>query len=562
MEPAAAAPLNARLGALVREEEEEVRKVLREVTARLAPYGSALGSARRLLAELDLRLALASVSRGWGGVAPELSEGTVDLRQARHPGIAAMVPLDLRLGGGCRVLVVSGPNTGGKTVALKTLGLAVLAHQSGLLVPAAPGCRLPVFEGVMADIGDEQSISQSLSTFSGHIVHLADFLARAGKGDLVLIDELGAGTEPVEGAALGVAILEELSGRGCLVAATTHHEALKEMALTTEGFENASMEFETATAMPTYRLRYGLPGASCALAIAGRYGIPDWVLHRASEVVGKGWIEPARIMERLVAEEHALREREALLVGREEGLVRREARVREEEDRVAGSVAEESDRARVVIRGLVREARDEAKRAREALKAAGLTTPEVDRIAVGAGRRLHDLEEAAARPPSGEPEVEGAPPPLGEKVWLPGFKAWGEVIGTEGWPREAELAVGGVRFRLPATALDFLRKSPPGRGGGIGFDTRPPESVRIDLRGMRVDEAVGEVERFIDRALLSGHPVVEVLHGKGTGALKDAVRSMLASHPGIVSFREAERGGGGAGVTLVVLRDEAEEKSR
>jgi DNA mismatch repair protein MutS2 len=562
VEPTAAAPLNARLGSLLREEEEEVRKVLREVTAALAPYAGVLAASQQTLSLLDLRLGMARVSGGWSGIRPESTDGEILLHKARHPGITEMVPLDLRLGRGHRILVLSGPNTGGKTVALKTLGLAVLLHQSGLLIPAAAGSRLPVLSGLLADIGDEQSIAQSLSTFSGHLVHLADFLGKAGGGDLLLIDELGAGTEPVEGAALGMAILEEFSRRGCLVLATTHHEALKEMALTTAGFENASMEFDTATAMPTYRLRYGLPGASQALAIARRYGIPASVVDAAADVVGRGWIEPARIMERLLAEEKRITERGAALAERETEAGRREERIVKEESRIAGAVAEESERARTTIRGLVREARDEVKRLRDALKAPRLTGPEVDRIAVESGRRLQGLAGEAATHVREEVAPSGGPPVLGDRVWLPGFKAWGEVIGIAAWPKEVEVAIRGVRFKLPGAGLDLLRTSPPERRGGIAVEVEEALSIRFDMRGMRVDEAIGEVDRFLDRALLTGHSVVELLHGKGTGALKAALREHLASHPGIVSFREAVREGGGAGVTLVVLRDDAEPKSR
>jgi DNA mismatch repair protein MutS2 len=512
------------------------------------------------------------------------SDDAIVLLSARHPGLSGrVVPIDIRLGEGYRALVITGPNTGGKTVALRTTGLLCLMHQSGLHVPAATGSRLPVLRDVFADIGDEQSVAQSLSTFSGHLRSIVRIVGSAGPGCLVLLDELGAGTDPTEGSALAQSILDRLIRSGALVVATTHYAELKVYAHDTPAARNASVEFDIDTLSPTYRLSIGLPGTSQAFAIAERLGLdPSLVedargrLSRAQQdfeatlaaiKASQAEIDEAREAAR-VAEARAVESRR---VADEE---RRRARV--EREQAAATAREEAERAVEAIHAEIAAARD-------LLARQTLTEARLDEAMARLGERL------AAIPVSGGAVVDVPPPVEG---WAVGQRAatrngWEGTITAIDDRGRATLAVGGAHTvvsldqLVPIEALPRAAGSPAGgrsavpstgRRGELGDRAhrqapRPATKARsdrdtgtrrmvpatLDIRGARVDEALELLERTLDGAALAGGGRLTIVHGHGSGALRDAVRNTLSGHPLVRDWRPGERGEGGDGATIVSL---------
>ena len=557
-------------------EQEEVGRILDELSALVAANAEALRETLAALARFDLWAAKAQLAADMDGIrAATADRPEVTLLGARHPGLAGrVIPIDIRLGDGYTALVVTGPNTGGKTVTLRTLGLLALMHQAGLHVPAEAGSRLPVFRDVFADIGDEQSIAQSLSTFSGHLRSITRIVEAAGPGTLVLLDELGAGTDPTEGSALAQALLDHFIRAGALVAATTHYAELKAYAHTTDGARNASVEFDLETLSPTYRLTIGLPGGSQAFAIAERLGLsPDIVadarsrlsenqrafeetLARIRETEG----ETSEALERARAAE--ARATAALRTADEERL-----RARRERDEAVRSARQEAEK-------LVDTIRDEVQATRRHLERETVTAPSLDAAVARAEAQL-------ARLPSddGNAPVEAAPPVL--HVWQLGERArnraggWeGRITALERGGKRATLESGGMRISVPVEDLDPVdgpseaegdpdrsigrnaRISRSGSGGGAGaiqLERARSVASSLDLRGARVDEALDALDRYLDDAALAGLEKAVIIHGHGTGALRDAVRARAGSHPLVVSTRPGERGEGGDGATIVKL---------
>jgi DNA mismatch repair protein MutS2 len=508
----------------------------------------------------------------------------VELLSARHPGLSGtVVPVDIRLGDGFTALVVTGPNTGGKTVTLRTLGLLALMHQAGLHIPAAGGSRLPVFRDVFADIGDEQSIAQSLSTFSGHMRSIIRIVDAAGPGTLVLLDELGAGTDPTEGSALAQALLDHFIKAGALVAATTHYAELKAYAHTTPGAMNASVEFDLETLSPTYHLTIGLPGGSQAFAIAERLGLPEALVadarSRLSESERAFEATLARIREtegetaesKARAREAELRAGEALRTAAEER--RRAQQVRADTER----------RAREEAARLVTELRDELESARRSLERAELTAPAIDTILARAEDRLARAPDPGPAPAPGSSR-RGRRGGAGERdepsapEWRVGDQArslsggWsGRIAEVDRGRGRATLEAGAMRVSVDLADLELVGSggasgsggATDGRNGGSGPSGTNVESIRLsrarsvpmslDLRGARVEEALTALERYLEDASLAGLARVSVIHGLGTGALRDAVRSDAAAHPLVRTVRPGERGEGGDGVTVVEL---------
>ena len=556
-------------------EQEEVDRILDELSALVAANGVALRETLGALASFDFWSAKAQLAAEMDGTRAETAERPeVTLLSARHPGLSGrVVPIDIRLGDGYTALVVTGPNTGGKTVTLRTLGLLALMHQAGLHVPAAPGSRVPIFRDVFADIGDEQSIAQSLSTFSGHMRSIIRIVDAAGPGALVLLDELGAGTDPTEGSALAQALLDHFIRAGALIAATTHYAELKAYAHTTPGAMNASVEFDLESLSPTYRLRIGLPGGSQAFAIAERLGLPEALVAdarsrltesqrtfeatlariRESEGEAAGALDRAR--------EAELRATEALRVADEE---RRKAR--RERDEVGRRSRDEAER-------IVGDLRVELEAARRELERGSLTAPAIDGV-------LERAEDRVARMPGeSEPESERAAPAPVARAWRVGERArsrsggWeGRVSALDRSGRRATLETGGIRVTVDLKDLELM----DGGDGREGSESRDGSAARgeagagtnvgalrlarartvpmsLDLRGARVDEALGALGTYLEDASLAGLERVTVIHGLGTGALRDAVRSESAAHPLVTSIRAGEKGEGGDGVTIVTL---------
>ncbi len=552
-------------------EAEEIARILDELSALVAANAEALRATLDALARFDFWAAKASLAGDLDGTRAETADRPeVVLLSARHPGLVGrVVPIDIRLGDGYTALVVTGPNTGGKTVTLRTLGLLSLMHQAGLHVPAAAGSRLPIWRDVFADIGDEQSIAQSLSTFSGHLRSIIRIVAAAGPGTLVLLDELGAGTDPTEGSALAQALLDHFIRAGALVAATTHYAELKAYAHTTSGARNAAVEFDLDTLSPTYRLSIGLPGGSQAFAIAERLGLPDEIVDDARSRLTESQRsfeatlasirategETSEALDRARAAE--LRATEALHAAQEER--RRARREREEAVRTARAEAER----------LVDELRSEIRATRETLARETVTAPILDDAVARAEAGLAQLPELESVSPEPEAPV--------ERTWRLGERArsrsggWeGRIAALERGGRRATLEAGGLRVTVdvedlvPALGDGASGGGRPAADGGDGAAASASSNAAalrlerartvassLDLRGARVDEAMEALNRYLDDAGLAGLDSVVVIHGMGTGAVRDAVRSTAADHPLVKSIRPGQRGEGGDGATIV-----------
>ncbi|MGB9888854.1 MAG: endonuclease MutS2 [Anaerolineae bacterium] len=554
-------------------EEQEIQRILADLSARVAARGAEVLETVDALADLDLAFAKARYADELDAVEPTMADGKPDrdptrlrLLRARHPLLdpATVVPIDVILDGETHVLVITGPNTGGKTVTLKTVGLLALMAQSGLHIPADETSMLPVFTAVYADIGDEQSIEQSLSTFSAHLTNILSFIHQADEHSLVLLDELGAGTDPAEGAALARALLETFRQRGAVTLVATHYPELKAYAQLTPGVCNACVEFDPETLRPTYRLTIGIPGRSNALAIARRLGLDEEIVRRAEALLSP----QERQTEHLLADLHRLR-LEAARARDEAYAARAEAqRLAEELRRRLARIDEE--RA-VILEEARREAQEELERLREEARAmrqqwrrmplASSGAPDSSG-APGLPPAAAEVEAALDRLAAEVAEALPAPAPLfptgplrpGDTVWVKSLRALGQLRALT--DDEAEVQVGPLRARVPVRELE--RRAPPERPvepSGVRY-MPPSVPLRLDLRGQTVEEALESLDRYLDAAALAGLPWAHIVHGKGTGALRQAVRDFLRHHPLVRSYRSGEEGEGGDGVTVVVLSEE------
>jgi DNA mismatch repair protein MutS2 len=564
MEPNAVLELNNELQALRRAEQREEERVLRRLSVEVRAASSALEGNQRLLARFDLRAAVARFGQLCGAVAPRLTKRPeIALREARHPllmfaadGTAQpqqAVPIDLRLAEDKQVLVISGPNTGGKSVALKTIGLLVLMVRSGLPIPCHPDSRLFLFPAVRADIGDEQSIEQHLSTFSGHLSRLQRILAQAGADTLVLLDELGTGTDPAEGGALAMAILDQLRENGARTVVTTHLNLIKGYALLQPGVENAAVEFDAATLAPAYRLHYGIPGASQAFAIARRLGLPAAVMARAENYLGDGERAGLELMERVNRQRHEL-ERQLDEARRLRECARRErARRKQLLDELEERKQTLLEKARHRGEQLVRDAEQRIKALLREARASDGQVPEQARL-------TSEIREVRAelRPRAPRPHARGHAPKqvrVGELLRVPTLRTEGEVTRVQG--DEVELAVQGKKLRLSLKSLEQFqpRRFAARRAGGVSSRVvREAFQPRLMLVGKRVDEALPLLERFLDDALLHDLLELEVVHGAGEGILRRMVREYLSGHREVAGFHAGGAGQGGENITLIQLR--------
>jgi DNA mismatch repair protein MutS2 len=547
-------------------ESAEIARILDELSAFVAANATDLRETLDALARFDLWTAKASLAAEMSAVRAEtVDRYEVTLLSARHPGLTGrVVPIDIRLGDGYTALVVTGPNTGGKTVTLRTLGLLSLMHQAGLHVPVAAGSRLPIWHDVFADIGDEQSIAQSLSTFSGHLRSIIRIVAVAGPGTLVLLDELGAGTDPTEGSALAQALLDHFIRSGALVAATTHYAELKAYAHTTPGVRNAAVEFDLETLSPTYRLTIGLPGGSQAFAIAERLGLAAEIVTDARSRLTESQrsfeatlaairtteTETSDLLDRARAAE--LRAADALHVAEEE-------RHRARRERVEAVTSARADATRIV-----EDLRADVDSTRRALERETLTAASLDEALIRAEANLGRLPAVETGP---VPEPAVAPHwRLGERARSRSGGWEGRIAALERGGKRATLEVGGMRVTVDADDLapavgDGASRSALGAPASaltsnvaaLRLERANAVASSLDLRGARVDEALDALSRYLDDAGLAGLDKVMIIHGLGTGALRDAVRADAADHPLVRSIRPGERGEGGDGATIVEL---------
>ncbi len=586
VEPLGVVELNNRYRELQLAERDEERRILTELSRTVAARAGDVVQVVELLARLDISLAAAKYALDLRAVEPVLLPfkerpnsphpgSTIRLYQARHPLLDphTVVPIDVDLDDATYALVITGPNTGGKTVTLKTVGLLALMAQSGLHIPAQSGSEISVFETIYADIGDEQSIEQSLSTFSGHITNLVRILAQADPHSLVLLDELGAGTDPQEGAALARAILIDLLEQRITSLVATHYPELKSFAHSTPGISNASVEFNLETLRPTYHLTIGLPGRSNALAIAERLGLPERIISNA-----RSTINPADLRaEDLLDEIHRQRD-----LARQARAAAEQARLQAEADRARlhERLEKVDDERRAILEKARRQAEDETaalqrelEDTRKALARARQPLEALKPIE----QKVEELDEAAQqpieRPTRSELQGRGAATPtplrLGEKVRLRSLRMEGVVsaIGES----EVEVQVGALRVR--ARLSDIQRRSevdeepaspapaptrppaPPAEPRSRGASPfRPSPGMELDLRGQRAEDALPALERHIESAYLAGLPFVRIIHGKGTGRLRQVVREALRGSPHVKAFETGQENEGGDGVTIAKLQ--------
>jgi DNA mismatch repair protein MutS2 len=574
IEPMVVVELNNALREVQAQEQEEVERILREVSGEIGAEAEAIGAAVEALGEFDLQLARARYGRMHRAVEPMLNrDGRIQLQRARHPLLTGnVVPIDVELGNEWFMIVVTGPNTGGKTVALKTVGLLTLMAQAGLHVPAQDGSELAVFDEVFADIGDEQSIEQSLSTFSSHVTRIIEILRsvaalRRSSPDgpppaLVLFDELGAGTDPDEGSALARSILTYLLDRRVPTIATTHYSELKAFAHEQKGVVNASVAFDLETLSPTYELEIGLPGRSNALAIAARLGLDPRIVRGARRHLGTAGVRMEGLLRDLEQErDAAVDERQQLEQVRAEAEQRRREmeadRVRLEEERVRVL-----DEARTQARRELDEVVAELARVRAQARQPELTREGLDELRKRT-RRMEDRMPAPSRPTRRRAAVEApdegldGPPRVGDAVEVLSLGQVGELLDLSADGDDAEVQMGSMRVRARVTDLRRVRRrasDEPSRSIVVLPRTdRGPLSQQLDMRGFRVEDALEELETYLNDAVLSGASTVRILHGKGTGALRAAVREHLARHPLVQSSESAPQREGGDGVTIVKL---------
>ena len=562
IEPMAAVEMGNELKQWEVKEQQEIARILAALSAEIAPYADSMRETAELLAELDFIFARGLLSRRWVCVAPKMNqEGYLHIIRGRHPLIDAekVVPETVWLGKEFTTLVVTGPNTGGKTVTLKTVGLFTLMAQAGLQVPADPGTEMAVFEQVFADIGDEQSIEQSLSTFSGHMTNIVTIMHEVTPRDLVLFDELGAGTDPTEGAALAQSILTRLLHIGVRTMATTHYSELKIFALTTKGVENASVEFDVETLRPTYRLSIGVPGKSNAFEISRRLGLPENLIDGAKKLLDGDTVKFEDVIAN--AEYHrqvAERERQiAQEAGKETIRLRDEAEKlrREMETKREETLRKTREEAKRILEQARRESETVISELKK-MKKAG----QGDASAAELRRRLeHGIDEMSEGLRQEAQEDTEAPKTVkpGDRVRILTLGAEGTVLAPPDEKGEVSLQAGAMKFKAQMSQLRLIAAAKAPEKSTVraktGMMSRTVAS-ECDVRGMNLEEALGAVGIYLDEAVMAGLNEVYIIHGKGTGILRAGIQQDLRKNRHVKSFRRGVYGEGEDGVTVVTLK--------
>ncbi|SDZ17625.1 endonuclease MutS2 [Thermoactinomyces sp. DSM 45892] len=559
IEPEAVVQLNNQLREQELAEQREVEKILYQLTQMIAESVEPLRINLDILAQLDFTVAKAQFARAVKAVVPKLSpDRTLVLKKARHPLIAkdTVVPIDVEMGQVHQAVIITGPNTGGKTVSLKTIGLFALMTQSGFPILAEEESQMPVYSGVFADIGDEQSIEQSLSTFSSHMTNIIRILGKIDHESLVLFDELGAGTDPTEGAALAISILEHCIGLGAAVVATTHYSELKLFAHTHPRTVNASVEFDVETLRPTYRLLIGVPGKSNAFAISKRLGLPNYLIEEAKSHISSDDNRLEEMITTLTSErkaaEDARKDADRLRAEAEEIHQGLEAKLQAWEEEKAQIREKARLEARQIISHAEREADEVLKKLREWAKARPQELKEHELIEtrkrLGAAVPDLVLHHSTTTKKSDEKLA------VGDEVFVASLGQKGAIVEVLS-DKEFQVQIGALKMKLKRDQLEkreSKQQSQPKSTSSISrkADVRP----ELDLRGHLVEEAIMEIDRYLDHAILAGYKQVHLIHGKGTGALRTGVQQFLRSHRNVKSFRLGSMGEGGSGVTVVEIQ--------
>ncbi|MEB3101092.1 endonuclease MutS2 [Ferviditalea candida] len=561
IEPEAVVQLNNKLRELSLKEQKEIEKILRQLTEKVAEFAEELRESLESLAELDFQFAKAALAKEMKASLPIMNDsGFIQLKKARHPLITGeAVPINVELGREYSTIIITGPNTGGKTVSLKTIGLLSLMAMSGLFIPAEDGSSMCVFEGIYADIGDEQSIEQNLSTFSSHMTNIIGILRSLTPNSLILLDELGAGTDPAEGSALAIAILEHIHSQGCRMVATTHYSELKAYAYDRPGIINASMEFDVQTLRPTYRLLVGVPGRSNAFAIARRLGLPEEIIERARGQIN----EETQRVESMIAslEENRLtaetERQSAQQLRREMDRLRREleqerTRFEEQRDKMLQKAEQEARdavaKARREAEEIIADLRRLAMEERAAVKEHKL---------LEAKKKLDEAVPALRKTKAAARNKSAAVIEPGDEVLVASLGQKGHVVEIAG--DGAVVQLGIMKMKVGKADIEPVAAPKPQKQyqpAGTGVKRTRDEHIRteLDLRGANLEDSLLEVDRFLDEAILANLGRVSIIHGKGTGVLRNGIQEYLRRHKHVQSYRLGNFNEGGTGVTLVELK--------
>lgn len=569
IEPMAIVEMNNNLRILMNKEHEEIEKIIIELSNQIGLVANEISENIRLLTELDFIMAKGKLSVKMKAIEPVINDSlSIRLRNARHPLIDSrtVVPLNIEIGNQYKTLIITGPNTGGKTVALKTVGLMSLMFQSGLHIPCDYGSSMCIFKNIFADIGDEQSIEQSLSTFSSHMTHIVKILSNMNDGDLILLDELGSGTDPIEGSALAISILENIRQKNILTMATTHYSELKNYALERYGVENASVEFNIETLSPTYKLIIGIPGKSNAFDISKKLGLSQDIIDAARERLSEDEIKMEDLLNKIEKDRKTIeKEREYAILASEE------IRKKEEEIKIK-EIKVKSDREKIILESkkkasqIIKDAKEESDTIIKQLNTIHVdaekynVNKEIEKVRsklktglekFGYTEDLLGLDEFSGKALK---SVE-----LGQKVFVQSFGQEGNVISVDEAKKEAVVQVGIMKINMPFDALQKPKKIKVKeiRKTGAGKILREKASTiksEVDVRGMDLETARVEVEKYLDNAYLSGIPRATIIHGVGTMVLKKGINDMLRSLKYIKDYRQGGYGEGGVGVTIVEFK--------
>lgn len=573
IEPAAVVKLNNDIRELELKEQAEIEVILADLSAKAAEYTDSLLSDYEILTNLDCIFAKALLSRHFNCSRPVMNnKGIVNIKKGRHPLIEphTVVPIDIYLGTDFNLLIITGPNTGGKTVSLKTVGLLTLMAQAGLNIPALEHSDIAVFDNIFADIGDEQSIEQSLSTFSSHMTNTVDILKKADSNSLILFDEIGAGTDPTEGAALAIAILDSLHRRNITTMATTHYSEIKMYALTTDGVENACCEFDVQSLRPTYRLLIGVPGKSNAFAISKKLGLSDNIINDASRRLDSEDIkfedlvtdlEQSRVT--IEHEREELNEYKAQIAQLKSELTKKTERLDERTDNIIRKANEEAAR-------ILKDAKEYADKTINAMNKHGMTVKELEKHRSAIREKMNKRQEKLKIEPANNISEHKAHDISEFKVGMHVKVLTMNVIGTVSQihknKNQVTVLVGSLSTKMDIKNLAILKgykdpaetsSKPKGAGGSgkIKMSKSSSVSSEINLLGYTVDEAIAVLDKYLDDAYIARIPQVRIVHGKGTGALRSGITSYLHGVPYIKEFRLGQIGEGAEGVTIVTFKD-------
>ena len=569
VEPMAVVKLNNDMREMEAKEQAEIEIILSNLSQQAAENLELIQDNLKILSQLDFIFARALLAKAQNATEPRFNrEGIIDIKKGRHPLIDKhkVVPIDVRLGDGFDLLVVTGPNTGGKTVSLKTVGLLTLMGQSGLHIPAFDNSRLAVFRQVYADIGDEQSIEQSLSTFSSHMTNVVNFIEKADRDSLVLFDELGAGTDPTEGAALAIAILSHLHSQGIRTMATTHYSELKVYALSTQGVENASCEFDVETLRPTYRLLIGIPGKSNAFAISSKLGLPDYIIEKAKEQISQEDESFEDVLTSLEQSRKTIEAEQEEITRYKEEIQGLKARLEEKQDKLDQRKERILQEANEEAHRILREAKDYADQTMKLFNKSNqesLTVKELEEKRAQLRKKMDDTGKKMAlkTPKQKKSTLTAKDVSLGDAVKVLSLNVKGTISSKPDAKGMVFVQMGILRSKVALSDLQLIDEpvitgpSLQRTGAGkIRMNKSASISPEINLLGKTVDEAVAELDKYLDDAYLSHLASVRVVHGKGTGALRKGVHNYLRRQKHVKDFHLAEFGEGDAGVTIVEFK--------